>query len=381
MSVSAAILAEAVTDTGGDRAQGAAAQERLRLAALRLDAARTDRDRAIQRALATGMSVPDIAAATGLSRTRVRQLVGTQSALQAPHGRSRRTRSPNLSRVSSDCREFAQAVEEILARRRSESAAGSPRLRRDWSRDELCDLAYSSYKAMLRGTVRRPPRRDVVLDVAHHLACTPSERDRLLTAAGYEPEPPDPVGAELHAALMTVTRVVDGLPMPAYAVMRDWTVVHANDPLLALLQLSRPEWDAVPAGSRTVLHLLFDPALPIRTRLARDVAAWDRLVRSSILLFKTDNRPYRNAPWYERLVSRLRLLPGFAERWDAIVPDTPSTAGEGMTPDPSAVVLSLPGPGGTPVRLRPMDAYLHRSGFPGIVVLLPAELFEDADSA
>lgn len=359
-------------DVGGDGGQGTA-QDRLRRAALRLEAARTGRDRAIQRAFAGGMSASDIAGATGLSATRVRQLVGAHTA-HTTASWPRRARAPApLLRVSPDCREFAEAIEEILARRRSDAPACGQAPAKDWTRDELCDLAYSSYKAMLRGTVRRPPRRDVVLRISRHLDCTPTERDRLLAAAGYEPQPPDPVGAELEAALRSVSNVVRSLPLPAYAVMRDWTVACINDLLLALLQFPRREWEAIPPASRTVLQLLFDPALPVRKLLAADIDGWDRLVRSSILLFKLDNRPYRNARWYEAMVARLRRLPGFAERWDAIVPDEPWTAGDGLTPDPSAVEVSVVGPGGALVRLRPMDAYLHRSGYPGIVILLPAD--------
>ena len=355
----------------------AAERELLRRAARRLEAARMGRDRAIQQALAGGMSLSDIASATGLSQTRVRQLVGTQAGRTAAT-RRRQTPSPaRLSRVAPDCREFAEAVEEILLRRRSEAAVPGQQSFKDWTRDELCELAYSSYKAMLRGSVRRPPRRDIVLRIARHLDCTPTECDRLLTAARYETELPDPVGVELQAALHTVSNVVRGLPQPAYAVLRDWTVVEVNDVLLALLQLSRRDWGTIPPASRTVLHLLFDPSLPLRSRLEADVDGWDRLVRSSILLFKVDNRPYRDAAWYTALANRLRPLPGFAERWDTIVPDEPWTAGNGMTPHPSAVELRLPGPGGTAVRLRPMDAYLHRSGYPGIVMLLPAEQLDD----
>src|SRR5262249_55523325 len=162
------------------------------------------------------------------------------------------------------------------ARRRSEATpVGGDEPFKDWSRDELCDLVYSSYKAMLRGMVRRPPRRDVVLRIARHLDCTPPERNRLLTAARYEAEPPQPAGPELTEPLRRSPSAAPGLPMPAYAVMRDWTVVHINDLLLDLLQLSRRDWEAIAPGSRTVLQLLFDPALPIRRRLAADSDGWD----------------------------------------------------------------------------------------------------------
>src|SRR5438270_4145248 len=73
-----------------------------------------------------------------------------------------------FGRTAPECRDFAVVVEELLARRRGEAAhatrprRGWPRegwgLKR-WTREELCDDAYSSYKALLKGSIRRPPRR------------------------------------------------------------------------------------------------------------------------------------------------------------------------------------------------------------------------------
>ena len=61
-------------------------------------------------------------------------------------------------RVAPDCAEFTSVVEAVLARRRADparrgAAASWGAVPRSWTKDELCDVAYSSYRALLRGAV------------------------------------------------------------------------------------------------------------------------------------------------------------------------------------------------------------------------------------
>jgi hypothetical protein len=219
-------------------------------------------------------------------------------------------------RVTADCAAFAAVVETILQRRRSIPAArrvarGGLAVPRAWTRDELCLEAYSSYRALLRGAVRRPPRREVVLAIADYLQCSHSERNQLLTAAGYAAEHPGPSVAELRAALDTLGTFIETLPLPAYAVSRDWTVQLINDHLLRLLGLARADLIGLPTPKRNVLRLLFDPALPVRRLLEPDAASWSRLAAFTVMRFREDNEPWQYDHWYRGLVTRLTDLPDF----------------------------------------------------------------------
>src|SRR5919201_4343442 len=79
-----------------------------------------------------------------------------------------------FDRTAPECRDFAVVVEELLARRRREAVQTRPPRRgrapqgggpKRWTREELCDVAYSSYKPLLKGRTRPPPRREVVLAI------------------------------------------------------------------------------------------------------------------------------------------------------------------------------------------------------------------------
>jgi hypothetical protein len=84
--------------------------------------------------------------------------------------------------------------------------------------------------------------------------------------------------------------VIGALPLPAYAVSRDWTMQLINDHLLVALGLSRADVAGLPTPSRNVLRLLFDPALPVRRVLEPDQASWSRLAAFSIVQFRRTMR-------------------------------------------------------------------------------------------
>jgi transcriptional regulator with XRE-family HTH domain len=85
---------------------------------------------------------------------------------------------------------------------------------------------------------RSRPSREMVLQLAEHLAVPLRERNALLFAAGYAPvyrERPleDP---SLAAARQAIGLILDGHePYPALAVDRHWTLLAANDAVVRLL--------------------------------------------------------------------------------------------------------------------------------------------------
>src|SRR5438128_3725909 len=100
-----------------------------------------------------------------------------------------------LEKVHPDCRDFVVVIEELLSRRREELADGiephslfdnewGPRT---WTQTDMEDMVYSSYKQMRRGRITRPPKREIVMDIADYLNCTMQERNRLLEAAHFAP--------------------------------------------------------------------------------------------------------------------------------------------------------------------------------------------------
>jgi MmyB-like transcription regulator ligand binding domain len=279
-------------------------------------------------------------------------------------------------RVAPECAEFAGLVEAILLRRRRDPAQrrateewyGVPRA---WTRDELCDVAYSSYRALLRGAVRRPPRREVVMEIADYLQCTMTERNQLLVAARYAIEHPGPRGAELQVAVEALRPVMDKLPLPAYAVGRDWTILLINDHLLAVLGLALQDVVGLPPSWRNVLRLLFDPALPVRALLEPDAESWSRLAAFSVMRFVQDNLLWQYEPWYQALITGLGDLPDFSAFWRL------AQAGElGATIAPDGLAsarITVTRHDGRTLTLQPINVDLLGPGFPGIVSFLAAD--------
>ena len=276
--------------------------------------------------------------------------------------------------VTQDCAEFAAAAEALLRRRREDPAQrrSAPEwgaVPRVWTRDELCEVAYSSYRALLRGAVRRPPRREVVLAIADYLQCSLAERNQLLASAGYTIEHPGPNGAELRAALDALRAVIDALPLPAYAVSRDWTIELINDHLVMLLGLAREDVTRLPAPKRNVLRLLFDPALPVRRLLEPDADSWSRLAAFSVTQFREDNLLWQYDHWYRALITRLSDLPDFSRYWQH------ARSGQlaGAAGSLASARITVARSDGRTVQVRPLNAYLHGVGYPGLVTFLPAD--------
>ncbi len=278
-------------------------------------------------------------------------------------------------RVAPDCAEFARLVETLLQRRRGDTeqrrSAAPQRLAvpRVWTRDELCDVAYSSYRALLRGAVRRPPRREVVLDIADYLECSMPERNQLLAAARYAIEHPGPRGTELRRAVDDLRTIIDRLPLPAYAVSRDWTLLLINDNLLTVFGLDRADVTGLPAPTRNVLRLLFDPALPVRGRLAQDTRSWSQLAAFSVFRFVQDNLLWQFDPWYRALIVRLGDLPDFTRYWT----QAQTWQAAGTEPGGGSASITVTRPDGRTLRLRPLNVHTHGPGYPGIVSFLAAD--------
>ncbi len=134
--------------------------------------------------------------------------------------------------VHPDCRDFVTQVEMLLLWRQQETVEGTIKQPvdeqeddwgpRKWHRKELEDMVYSSYKRMRQGHITRPPRREVVLEIADYLHCSFEERNRLLIAAHTLPVEQYLTGPALANMVHEIREVACVLPMPALIINRDW---------------------------------------------------------------------------------------------------------------------------------------------------------------
>jgi hypothetical protein len=223
-----------------------------------------------------------------------------------------------------NCEEFVRVVEDLLARRRAE-----PRTSERWqgfTRGELIDLVYGSYHDMIHGRIANPPKRFIVMSIAEYLLATSAEINRLLIAAHAPPALVLLEGTELQAALDIAKTVVSYWPIPSYIATRDWSIHGWNTSLLNLWDVTDQELRAIPSKNMHILHLIFDPELPIYHRLfhtsnlMEDV--WTYTAKLNIAAFKQSNLLCQNDPWYKNRVTSLMRLPRFAELWHEVKIDT-----------------------------------------------------------
>jgi transcriptional regulator with XRE-family HTH domain len=134
------------------------------------------------------------------------------------------------------------------------------RARRRLSQMELAlDADVSARHLSFVETGRSKPSRELLLQLAEHLDVPLRERNALLLAAGYAPAYAErPLGDE---AMAPVREALEHLlkghePFPAVAVDRQWELVSANAPALALLSDGvAPELLEPPANTlRISLH-------------------------------------------------------------------------------------------------------------------------------
>lgn len=286
------------------------------------------------------------------------------------------------------CREFVAVVEELLKRRQHDALqpdnAGLAWYQdewgpRTWTRTELEDMVYSSYKQMRQGRITRPPRRDIVMEIADYLNCTLEERNRLLIAARATPVAPYLTGPKLDEALQVARSVAENLVIPAVIINRDWRIHYINEHMLKLNGLTRAELAAIPPARLNFLHLLFDPQLPLYHHLIQNRESWTRMVRQTIYGFKMANLLCQFEPWYQGLVHQLMALPGFESHWRTVSVDADFDSDPSAKTQPRAVTVEtvLPNtrPGSKRAWLRPLliSVGYFQFDFPQIVAVLPAD--------
>ncbi len=297
-------------------------------------------------------------------------------------------RSRTYQTIHPACREFVAVLEELLKRRQHDALqpdhAGPAWYQnewgpRTWTRTELEDMVYSSYKQMRQGRITRPPRRDVVMEIAGYLNCTVEERNRLLIAAQATPIAPYLTGAKLDEALNVARGVAENLVIPAVVINRDWRIHYINEHMLKLNGLTRAQLAAIPPAQLNFLRLLFDPQLPLHPHLIANRESWTRMARQTIYGFKMANLLCQFEPWYQEVVHQLMALPGFESHWSTVSVDADFDSDPSAKTQPRAVtveaVLPDAGPNPARARLRPLliSVGYFQFDFPQIVAVLPAD--------
>jgi hypothetical protein len=249
-----------------------------------------------------------------------------------------------------------------------------------YNRTQLRKYVYSSYTAMLRGTIKDPPPRRNVLQLAAYLDCDSVETDDLLLAAGYYTQPVFLEGAERDRMIAFGASVAEQFPAPALVITRDWHIHHMNTTAKLVLNLT-DEALRKPTFHLNLMDLLIDPQSPAyRVIAAAQPSALSGAMRLAIATFRRDNVMCEQEPWYAACLKRWLALPApvnpeFAQIWSEVRYDL---RGSPTQPDSAAqhnawFTIQFAGPGGSPIRLRPMSLSFPTFSFPRVIGFFPAD--------
>ena len=240
---------------------------------------------------------------------------------------------------------------------------------REWTASELRDAVYSSYLALRNGKLKRPPPPHTVMEIADYLECNLEERNRLLLAARYAPVPPFLSGDMLQCVVNTMREVTEYLPLPSYVINRDWNILYLNQYVLKLFGFSQEDLTKATPDRLNVLHLIFDPELPMYQFLAHDPDAWEHIARRNIYGFKLENALSQYEDWFEPHVAKLMKLPRFAELWEQVQTDGYADIEAAFLYYDIEILIS----NGKAVRVRPILTSLGNYGYPLIVSYIPVD--------
>lgn len=292
--------------------------------------------------------------------------------------------------IHPDCLDFVITVEELLNRRQKELERNSlvpswdydewgPRA---WTRTEMEDVVYSSYKQMRRGRITRPPRREIVMQIADYLNCTLEERNHLLISAEIAPIDLYLTGDALETCLQPTIAVAAAMELPAMVINRDWQIHFLNEQILTMYDVTAEQLQAIPTDQQNALRLLFDPHLPLYPNLIGNTTSWTRMVRQTIYGFKNANRLSQFERWYQNLIQQWMQLPTFEYHWTTVRTDMRFEHDPSSMNLPSAVTVDTAVPRvrvhARRVWIRPLviSPGYFQFDFPKIVAFMPAD--EDA---
>lgn len=218
-------------------------------------------------------------------------------------------------------------IEEIRVRRQAEAAECLHPELKTFSQRELTDVACPSYKNYLLGRTSRLPAREMVIEIADYLECTPAETDDLLVCAGYLPNAFTLREDEYRAAVGRAELLTTLLPLPTVVIGRYGETLHTNPAVYTKIdRQALGEWQP---ETRNIISYFFDPDLAVRDRYAVSTEDWQQAALSAARLLYLTNAPRVRDPAFRRLLRNSRLLPGFAEAWDTVISRPPSVFSSG----------------------------------------------------
>ncbi|WP_322490038.1 hypothetical protein [Chloroflexus sp.] len=275
-----------------------------------------------------------------------------------------------------DCQAFVKTVEELRQRRREELTRHQ-RPQSDWRYEPKTFTysqfreVYSSFPALRSGKLKKPPSRAIVMEIADYLECDLTERNRLLISAHHYPIQPYRSGETLATFVRLAREIMQFVPLPAYIINRDWDVLDVNEYLLAVVSITRGEYEAIPVEMRNIIQIIFDPHSPIYHLMHFDHEHWRRFAQRNIYGFKVQNAYCEREPWYIERVTRWCKLPHFSELWENTLIDADTSPTSDAAPP--FYLSTIRTATGQIIHFRSLFITLSDEPYPQVVAWMPVD--------
>lgn len=179
-------------------------------------------------------------------------------------------------------------------------------------------LEFPTYKRLLEKRAKITVPEVIVRGVATLLECNISERNILLSAAGYKPDPEILSGTALEQHLERYRSIVHNLNIPAFILNHVWDILEVNSLMNRLFEQYMSGFASIPVDDRNILNLMFDPRYGFKRLFSIDIGQWELMARSYIYNFRQATKGFELETWYRAKINYLSQFADFMLIWKQV---------------------------------------------------------------
>lgn len=155
------------------------------------------------------------------------------------------------------------------------------------------------------------PSRELVDKLAHSLRLSEEEKNQLLFTGGYLP-----TDEEIGLFREKISQRMDAWPYPASAMDFSWRIVHDNQILHSMFNVSRKQAEVIKREKPHILELVFDPHFILNhpKNESEKKKRHEFLVRM-LSHFQHAQKTRTREKWYQNLIKRMMNNELFKELW------------------------------------------------------------------
>jgi len=210
-------------------------------------------------------------------------------------------------------------IEDIRYKRQDEWRDRPHPLGRRFTQLELTQEALPTYGNLLAGRSKRIPARQQILDIADYLECTIAETNDLLLCAEYIPERRELTRNAYQKLLSHAQFLAHFISLPLYILKPDLEIVYANDPQLAIHDVS--DLTLLPKDERNGICWYFSNNLPTYPWYNASADSTVQNARGLAEMLWITSRPYRHEQTFKAKLNAYLRFPEFKQQWEIVSRD------------------------------------------------------------